>query len=48
MNCKGQIQQLISFAIILLISSIVVFGSLSVAIGEENTNNANQAESVTV
>ena len=51
MNCRGQIQQLINFAVILLISGIVIFGSLSVAIGEENTNNTNntnQADSATV
>ena len=38
MNCKVQIQQLISFAIVSLLLCIVVFSSLSAAIGSTNVN----------
>ncbi len=48
MHCKKQIQQLVSFAIVLLFSGIVVFGSLSVAIGDINSSNASQAEGMTI
>uniref|UniRef100_UPI00351BF59A hypothetical protein n=1 Tax=Methanomethylovorans sp. TaxID=2758717 RepID=UPI00351BF59A len=47
MSCKGQIQQLISFVTVLLFSGIVVFGSLSVAIGDTDVTNANQADITT-
>jgi len=48
MHCKKQIQQLVSFATVLLFSGIVIFGSLSIAIGDINSSNASQAGGMTI
>ncbi len=48
MHCKKQIQQLVSFTIVLLFSGIVIFGSLSVAIGDTTPFNEIQAEGTTI